>query len=855
MALPRGTVTFCMTDIEGSTRLLAALGSDYARLLLDHHALVRAEIDRHHGIEISTEGDSFFCVFPVPADAVRAVVAVQRGLAAHQWPGGCRVRVRIGLHTGDGVLAGDGYVGMDVHRVARVSAAGHGGQVLLTGSTHGLLEGHWPDGVTDVPLGSHRLKDLPHPEALYQVVADGLATRFPPPRSIETPEYELPAPPAPIIGRDADALAVSALLADHRLVTLTGPGGVGKTRLALHVASLRRPDFPDGVVFVPLAEVRDPDLIPDEIARALALPPVSYSGAEGSARLAEHLRGRSTLLVLDNVEQLGDGAQVIAQLLHPGQGLRVLATSRGPLRLREEQQYPVEPLPRDAAVEQFVDRAHAARPDIRLGPAEHAAVVRIVEGVGCMPLAVELAAARVRTLDPVRIADRLSSQLRLLAGGPRDLPRRQQALRSTLLWSYELLDAPTRCVFAALSVFPGGATFEAIEDVLPALTEDVDALSALEALVDQGLVRRGVDGSDRFGMLQVVRELAAELLAAGDEGPAVWRRAAERLAALAADAGPRLTGPGRADWLIRLHAEHDNLRAAVNWAVDADPAVGAGIMTPIWRYWQMRGHLREARDLLEALRDRLPDDLLQTRYDVYTALGGIAYWQRDITAGEAAYAGAAAVAEQAGDARATAEALYNCAFTIWQQERTPEAVALADRAQALFEQLGDGGGIARVLWLRGLLALLGERLDEAAALFTDSIDRQRGGTDVFNLGWALRMLGRTRVLQGHAAEARRLLHESLRLLAPGGDVSAIVLHLGDFAALAALEDDVEREVRLVGALRRLQRLTGTDLVDHPNNAIPGLEETLRRLGPDADRLLAEGAAMTEEEVVRYALGE
>jgi predicted ATPase/class 3 adenylate cyclase len=855
VGLPTGTVTFCMTDIEGSTRLLADLGTEYARLLLDHHAIVRGELARHSGVEVSTEGDSFFCVFRSAVDAVRTAVGVQRCLAAHPWPAGREVRIRIGIHTGEGTTAGDGYVGMDVHRVARVSAAGHGGQVLLTAATEALLEGHWPDGTSAVPLGAHRLKDLPAPETLYQLAADGLPTRFPPLRSLEAPAYDLPTAPAPIIGRDGDAARVAELLAGHRLVTLTGPGGVGKTRLALHLADILRGNFPDGVAFVPLSEVRDPELVPDEIARALELPTASYSGSGGMARLADHLRGLRLLLIFDNVEQLGDGAEVIARLLHAAPGPRVLATSRGPLRLREEQRYPVEVLARDAAVAEFVERARAVRPDLRLGPAEEDAVARIVDGVGRLPLAVELAASRVGSLSPAEIADRLGSQLGLLRSGPRDLPRRQQTLRSTLLWSYELLDAPARRTFAAFAVFPAGATLEALDQVVPASAADGDSLETVEALVDQGLVRPGADGSDRFTTLQVVRELAGELLEAGGAGPEMWRRAAERLAALAGRAGPLLVTAERADWLDRVQAEHDNLRAALAWATEHDPVLAAGIAAPLWRYWQMRGYLREGRAALEAVRARLRPEDLQARYAVLAALGGVAYWQRDLPAGEAACAGAVRVAEQLGDPAALAEALYNLAFPVWQQGRLDDAAALADRSQQLFAELGHADGTARALWLHGILAMMTGDLDRAEKLLAESVDRHRGSPAVFDLGWSLRMLGRTFLLQGRPAEARERIEESLRLFAAAGDVSAILLHLADFAAIAALEGDDERELRLAGALEQLKRLTGTELVDHPVNAIPHFAETLDRRGADAQRLLVEGAAMGVDEVVRYALQE
>jgi predicted ATPase/class 3 adenylate cyclase len=841
-----------MTDIEGSTRLLAELGDGYGAVLRAHREIVREQLARHGGVEVETEGDSFFCAFSRAVDALRASVDVQRCHAAHPWPGPAGVRVRIGLHTGEGVVNDGGYVGMDVHQVARVSAAGHGGQVLLTAATHGLLDGHWPAGVGDLPLGSHRLKDLPLPVLLYQVVAEGLEQRFPPPRTLETPEYELPLVSTPIFGRDHDAVRVRTLLQEHRLVTLTGPGGVGKTRLALHLAGPARADFPDGVVFVPLAEVRDPDLVPDEIARALALPPASYSG-EGMARLAGHLHDRRMLLVLDNIEQLGDGAEVIGRLLEGAPAVHVLATSRGPLRLRAEQQYPVEPLDREAAGEQFAERAHAVRPDLLLGPREQSAVDRIVAGVDGLPLAVELAAARVRTLTPVQIADRLGSQLGLLSGGPRDLPRRQQAIRGTLLWSYELLDETARRTFAALAVFPGGATLEALEEVVPTSPRGPDVLDCLDALADQGLVRRESDGSDRFGTLQVVRELAAEVLEESGEAPAVWRRAAERLAVLVERHAPLLLTEHPAEALDRLRAEHDNLRAVLAWAVDDDPVLAARIAAPSWRYWQMRGHLREGRAVLEAVRDRLPADDVPNRYAVLTALGGVAYWQRDLPAGEAAYGEAVRLAKAAGNRRDTAQALYNLAFPVWQQGRLDEAADLATRSGDLYEELGDGAGVARVLWLRGDLALLMGYLAEAERLLRESAARHRGSGDAFHLGWSLRMLGRTLLLQGRADEARQFLEESLQLFAPSGDVSALVLHVADFALLAGLEGNLERQVRLVGAMHRIKDLTGTELVDHPVNEVHGIDLALAQLGEDADRLLAEGAAMTDDEVVRYAL--
>jgi tetratricopeptide (TPR) repeat protein len=356
-------------------------------------------------------------------------------------------------------------------------------------------------------------------------------------------------------------------------------------------------------------------------------------------------------------------------------------------------------------------------------------------------------------------------------------------------------------------------------------------------------------------MLQVVRELAAERLADSGEDGEMWRRASRRLAAMAADAAPVLVTTHQAEVLDRIQAEHDNLRAALAWATEHDPMLAAEIAAPVWRYWQMRGYLREGRAVLAAIRDRLPADEGRCCYAVLTALGGIAYWQRDLTAGEEAYSHAVRLAEENGDAPELAEALYNLSFAVWQQGRLEEAAGLAERSGRLYADLGDSAGLGRLLWLRGVLAMLTGDLRGAEELLRESVERQRGGSDAFHLGWSLRMLGRTLLLQGRAAEARRLLEESLRLFAPSGDVSAVVLHLADFATLAVLEDDVEREFRLVGAMRRLKEVTGTELVDHPVNEVPGFEETRGRLGAEGEDLLAEGAAMTDDEVIAYALRE
>jgi predicted ATPase/class 3 adenylate cyclase len=867
MELPTGTVTFLMTDIEGSTRLLHALGPRYADLLEHHHAIIRAAVDAGGGTEIDTEGDAFFCVFPSAPGAVAAAVRAQRDLAAHSGDGDHPVRVRMGLHTGEAQLRSTGYVGLDVHRTARVAAAGHGGQVVVTATTRALMEGSWPPGVGYVFLGAHRLKDLDSPELLYQLVIDGLPSRFPPLRSLEAPSYDLPATQSSFVGRSREMADLTRLFEDHRLITLTGPGGVGKTRLAVRTGAELSARFPGGVAFVPLAAVRDAALVPDEVARALALPVGSYSGEAGLRRLAEQVSGRRMLLILDNVEQLLPGAAEIGRLADALGEVTVVVTSRSPLHLRDEQEYPVRPLdvPTDveeplaallghAAVQQFVDRARAARPDFALRPEDAPHLARIVSAVGGLPLAVELVAARVRSLSLAQIAHRLGAQLTLLRGGPRDLPERQRALRDTLRWSYDLLDEAPRVLLEVLATFPGGATLEALEATTADLLPCPDLLDALDPLVEHGFLMASVDSTDRFRTLQVVREFAEEMLRDGGRTDEVWRRHATWLRDLVTAAAPMLLTEKQGEGLDRVRAEYDNLRAALHWAIDSDAVLAADIAVPLWRYWQMRGQLAEGGGLLDRLLDRLPVDTEPAaRAAVLTARGGIAYWQLDTPAMTAAYEEAARLYEQLGDRARLAESVYNLGFPLATSGDHDRGRQLARHSEELYAELGDAHGVARARWLNAITTLHKGDLEEAEDLLRRAAVTFRAVADTYHLGWTLRMLGRTLIMAGRLDEAREVLDEGLDNFARD-DVSAMLLFMYDYAALAGLQGDAERQVRIVGAVQRMQRATGADLVDYAINAPLGLDASVASLGDRAAVVRAEGAAMDDEEAIRYAVG-
>jgi predicted ATPase/class 3 adenylate cyclase len=539
--LPEGTITFLFTDIEGSTRLLQRLRDAYAVALGEHQALLRAAFAAHAGAEVDTQGDAFFVAFTTAPAAVAAAVEATHSLAAHpSWPQGQAVRVRMGLHTGTPQLVGDHYVGLDVHRAARIAAAGHGGQILLSETTRHLVECDLPAGVTLRDLGAHRLKDLQQPERLTQLVLPDLPADFPPLKTLDTHQHNLAIQPTPLLGRAQELATMTAQLEreDARLVTLTGSAGIGKTRLAMQVAAELVDVFADGVWFVRLSRLVDASLVLPTIAQTLGL---TEQGSQPlAALLRAHLAEKRLLLVLDNFEQVVGAALEVATLLETSPGLRVLVTSRVPLRLRGEREYPLPPLPlpkqehlppealsQYAAVALFIERARGAKPDFVVTAANAPAIAQICAQLDGLPLALELAAARVKVLPPEALLSRLSRSLHVLSGGARDLEERQQTMRAAIAWSEALLAPEEQVLFRWLAVFVGGSTLEAAEAICAPQAEGgaplgLDLLEGLSTLVDHSLVQQREEGSEpRFGMLHVIREYALEQLETSGEAEAL----------------------------------------------------------------------------------------------------------------------------------------------------------------------------------------------------------------------------------------------------------------------------------------------------------------------------------------------
>jgi predicted ATPase/class 3 adenylate cyclase len=854
---PTGTVTFLFSDIEGSTRLLMTLGSGYPAVLARHHRVFRDQIAATGGFEVSTEGDAFFVAFSSAPAALECAAGVQRRLAKGSWPAGLGLNVRIGLHTGEGVWAETGYVGLDVHRAARIAAAAHGGQILLSDSTRALTRDAFPDGLSLKDLGEHRLKDLPAAVRLYQLLVDGLRAEFPPLRSIGN--SNLPEALTSFVGREAEIEHVSALLHRWRLVTLTGPGGAGKTRLSIEVARRVVSRFPDGQWFVALDAVTDPDLVLPAIGRTLGVRedpsrPVSES-------LADSLTRRDVLLILDNLEQVIGAAPMISGLLAATAGPRVLCSSREVLRISGEQEYAVPPLALDPAVELFVERARQVRPDFDPSPDDLAAVAEICRRLDGLPLAIELAAARVR-LFPIRaLLNRLSDRLGALQAGARDLPQRQRTLKAAIEWSHDLLDPTEREIFARLAVFSGGADLPAVEAVVdPDGDVTADVVAVMTLLIEKSLVRaeEGPTGEPRFRMLETIRDYAAERLGAAPARAAVHERHLRYFVEMAERLERELfvQDPGNA--FSRLEAENDNIRAAIEWSLSSgQPALGLRICAEAWRFWQQRGHLVEARPLLERLLlapDPTADRAARARG--LTAYGGIAYWQGDHAAARAAYEEALNLQQTTDDDQGIALAEYNLGWMLAFARETSAAARLLEQSAARYERLGDergrlivGEGLALNAMIAGKLAQAREIAESVAA------DARRLGMR-FHYADTLGLLSAIYLEMGEVAQARGTLTERANVSREIGDVSSTASTLQFGAGLALAEERLIDAARLLGALQGLRDHGERFFV--PSEVIPFTDPEARvrdGLSQQAfDDAWEEGRRSPPATALRYALG-
>jgi predicted ATPase/class 3 adenylate cyclase len=906
--LPSGTVTFLFSDVEGSTRLLTRLGDRFAEVLAEHQRLLRAAFDEHGGREVHTEGDAFFVAFVRASDAIAAAVCAQRSLASQRWPEGADVRVRIGVHTGEADIQQGDYVGLDVHRAARICAAGHGGQVLISSSTRELVADELPPDVALRDLGEHRLKDLDRPERLVQLVIGDLPAEFPPPASL-TPAARgatgLPSPPNRTIGREDDVRAIAnRLLVDGvRLLTLTGPGGVGKTRLGLEAAHAVQADFAGGAHAVSLTTVQRPEDVPAAIVKALAIVVLSGESADQAAE--RFLAAKHLLLVVDSFEHVLAAAPFIGRLLDACPALTVLATSREPLGLHAEERYPVSPLalpvgetPADAdalagvdAVALFCARAHARDPGFQLDDASAPAVAEICRRVDGLPLAIELAAARCGLLSPDEIAGRLDDALGAMGSGARDAPARQQTLRATIDWSHELLSDAEQQSFARFAVFAGGATVQAAETVTHAGLDTLDGLVAKNLIV-----RQDAQTPSRLGMLGTIRAYAAERFASTADEQAVRERHYRHYLALAERHGTEraLLGADGKQHLARLDAEIDNLHAAAGWAIgQADAERALALAAALGSYWRRRNLYADAFEWIDQalnLADGGAHPALRLR-----ALTTKAWCLWPAGRGAelpAVVAEVEAIARRLGEPVMLSQALQLRVDREINAERLDVADAVAGEALGWAKAAGDEWEIAKASCGQAIaassIADMRERVDSAASLLNDvgnvhdlarllndaayaalCLGGDRDATDFATRASAIasvldsrfsRMInsgnrGLAALLTGDTATASHAFREELTLCREMVVRPVAFEALRGLAAIAVVDGDHERAATLVGAAEAHRFGQPEDPVE------TRLDETYfeparTRFGTDAWNAAArEGSALSFEDAVAYGLEE
>jgi predicted ATPase/class 3 adenylate cyclase len=915
--LPTGTVTFLFTDIEGSTRLWERYPEAMSEALARHDDILRTVIEANNGRIFKTAGDGVHAIFLAAPYALEAALEAQRALLREEWAETGPLRVRMALHTGTAEERDGDYFGPSMNRVARLLSAGHGGQVLLTSPTQELVRDQLPTGTWLSDLGKKRLKDLSRPEKIFQVMVSDLPSVFPALNTLEGYPNNLPLQATPLIGREREVEEVCERLRspEVRLLTLTGAGGTGKTRMGLQVAADLLEKFEDGVFFVPLAAIYDPALVAPTIARTLGL---TESGGQTLEELLKgYLRDRQSLLMLDNFEQVLDSAPLLEELLSTTPELKVLVTSRTPLRLYGEHVYPILPLSLPdpetlppvehlteyGAVKLFVDRAKAVKPDFSLTEENARAVVEICARLDGLPLAIELAAARIKILPPRAMLTKLGSPLKLLTGGARNLPQRQRTLRSTIEWSYEMLDDGEKTLFAMLAVFSGGSTLEATEAVCDAGgTLPVDALEGVSSLLDKSLLRQeeGPEGEPRFAMLETIYEYARERLEARGDAEQLGRLHAEYFLVLAEEAETGLKGREQDRWLKLLEPEHNNMRAALSWTIDQEEAeLGLRLAGALWRFWWVRGHFYEGRRWLEEMLAQGSGVPAAVRIKALDGLAWLADEQGDLDRAQAAAEEGLMLSAEAEieDSSLTASLRGTLGDVVRLRGDDERARELFEESVRLYREAGDRWGVAwtlgglgnyfnnqgdygraKEIYEEGLalsrqlgiaelhggylislghVSLVEGDYERAAALNEEAANllRERGrkGGLVFaldNLGWAA-------LLQGNHDRAEALHRESLALCEELGDRYIGSVSLEGLACSLASRGEAKRAATLFGAAEALREVVGYQIAPSEKALREPYLTVARGSTKEAvwDEAWREGQKMTFEEAVSYALEE
>jgi predicted ATPase/class 3 adenylate cyclase len=868
--LPHGTVTFLFTDVEGSTRLLRELGAQrFAAIQAEHHRLMRDVLGSHRGYEVGTEGDSFFAAFGSATDAVAAAVDAQRALAEQPWAESAGLRVRMGLHSGEPLVTADGYAGIDVHRGARIAAAAHGGQIVVSAATRELVRDELPGQVVLRDLGEHHLRDLGRPELPFHVLVEGLPDEFPPLRTLESRPTNLPVQGTQLIGRRQELQELAELLKQHdrHLITLTGPGGIGKTRLALQTAADALDDFRDGVFLAGLERLTDPELVLGTIAQAIGLD----QNEEGTLehRLTEFLGGRELLLVLDNFEQVVESAPLVSSLLGASQQLRILVTSRSPLRITAETEFPVAPLslgmPVDGgepvgsdAVALFVECARAARPQFELTRENAAAVAEICARVDGLPLAIELAAARIRVLPPQTLLTRLDQRLPLLTGGARDAPERHQTLRAAIAWSYRLLADPEQQLFARLSIFAGGCSIDAVEAVCRPETElGFDPVDGLARLVETSMVRTDEQpgGEPRFVMLETLREYARERLDESGEAEEIRRRHGEFFAGDPADSERFWSPQETAERFRFVNLELENIRAALDWASETQSPLELTLAVLYQRsdgVFPAEGCARLERALANPTPQRP-----QLRARALAAAGGLSRVRGDFDSAKRYLEECLRLYRELQDDQGQGVALGTLEIVAAERGDEQEALRLAGEYEGLARRTGNPMMTSHALVRRAMRSLEAGEAPEARELLRGSLAIiHAAGIAGFWEEDVRLLLAYVELLEGDLEQA---VTEAEAALAPLSDLADDWVDKWDvvdvLAAVLASAGELETGVRLYAAVSRHWERRGEEvsrlLLRVREQTHGELERALRT--PDYAAAAAEGRRLNLQEAVTAAV--
>ena len=886
---PTGIVTFLVSDIEDSGRLWETYPDAMQKAQLRHDDLMQQSMTAHGGYIFKSVGGSLCVAFASPAAAVQAAIAAQTALLAEPWPpdlplpgdGRPGLRVGMALHMGS-VQERDGdYIGAAVNRVTRLLAAGHGAQVLLSLLTADETRAALPPEALLRDMGERRLKDLNRPERIFQLAMPGWPTDFPALKTLDARPNNLPAHLTVLVGRETELERCRERLRrpDVRLMTLTGPGGIGKTRLALQVATEMIEEFEDGAFLVPLT-TSDPDLALADLAQTLGVR--ETPGQPVLASLREALRDKNMLVVVDNFEQVVAATPLIADLLVAAPRLKFAVTSEIVLRLRGENVMRLEPLsvprgrrlpPSDelltySAVALFVQRAAESKADFALTEDNAAAVVEICRRLDGLPLAIELAAARIKVLNPQTMLSRMENTLKLLTGGARDLPSRQQTIRNAISWSYDLLEEREKRAFTRLGVFVGGFNLEAAETIINATGDlEQDILDEVASLVDKSLLRQDeeVNGETRFSLLRTVREFALEQLAARGESDEIRQNHAAYYRALAEEAEPKLTGPQQAQWLNRLEAEHGNLRAALDWLAESGDYEAAWAMGgALWRFWSVRGYFSEGRACLTRLLDSGPMDLAgepasvrQARAKLVQSAGTLAAQQGDYPAAREWYEESLALRREVGDKRGTANLLNNLGVLARFEGDLATARARYEESLALLRALGDRAAVGQALNNLGLVLRYQGDLAGARQSLEESLRLRRQLKDKWGIANSLSSLGDLALDQGDYAAAETFLHESLGLNLELGDRRALAFDLEYLAGLAAVQERLEYAAHLAGAAEALREEIQSPLSPAEEAKVEArLRPARDALGPTAyGEALAVGRTISLDAAIGRAFGD